>query len=120
MQTRSGSSSRPSGSMTIRSGIANTAASRKFESGPAAATNASPWRPRRFDGLTGVAREAERDPEQQRREDQHPAADRVEMGDRVQRQLAEHLRRAVAQPVGHVRVEELVDRERDEQEERQA
>ena len=49
---------------------------------------------------------------------QEQAADRVEMGDRVERQPAEHLRRGVAQPVGDEGVGELVDRETDEQEDR--
>ena len=48
-------------------------------------------------------------------ERQEDPADRVEVGDRVERQPAEQLRGAVAQPVGREGVGELVDREPDEQ-----
>ena len=40
--------------MSSRSGIAKIAAMIRFEIGPATATTASPWRPRRLRGLTGV------------------------------------------------------------------
>ena len=46
------------------------------------------------------------------------AADRVEMGDRVERQPPEHLGRAVTQPEGRAGVAELVDRQTDEQHDR--
>ena len=81
----------------------------RFESGPAAATIASPVRPpSRLSGLTGVGlaqpkpKPPRADDERQRQQD---AAERVEVGDRVERQPAEQLGRAVAQPVGRQRVE---------------
>ena len=49
------------------------------------------------------------------RQGEERAADRVEMGDRIERQPPEHLGRAVAEPVGRERVAELVDRQSDEQ-----
>ena len=45
-------------------------------------------------------------------------AERVEMGDRVERQPSEELGRAVPEPIGRQRMGELVDRETDEQHDR--
>ena len=98
--------------------MAAAAARTRLESGPAAATIASPRRPPcRFIGLTGVglaqpnpkALARRRRPDERDRE-QH-AAERVEMGDRVDRQAAEQLGRAVTQAVGREGVAELVDGE---------
>ena len=50
----------------------------------------------------------------ERQSEQRPT-DRVEMGDRIERQAPEQLGGAVTQPVGRERVAEFVDREPDEQ-----
>ena len=52
------------------------------------------------------------------RHGQQDPAERVEVGDRVERQPPEQLGRAVAEPIGRQRVAELVDREADEQHDR--
>ena len=97
----------------------------RFESGPAAATIASPRRPpcevQRVDRRRLGPAEPERSPGRRRadeRQRQERAADRVEMGDRVERQPPEQLRRAVAEPVRRECVAEFVDRQTDEQHDR--
>ena len=53
-----------------------------------------------------------------KRDRQQDAAERIEMGDRVERQPPDQLGGAVAQPIGREGVGELVDREADEQHDR--
>ena len=99
---------------------APSSAIRKFDAGPARATRTSPLRRSlQVGGVHGRGLgPADDEPGQGDRDDRHQAAHRVEVDDRVERQPPEQLGGRVALHVGDRRVGELVDRERDEQEDR--